>query len=191
MRLNIGRPLLTALVAIPASNLIKVVYGFGVGTAGIGEWNPLQVKLLMLHGEGDEVIGPPDILVVGKNSQEQVEVITPTDAWVQQLLTEKGETFGRHLVAPRNVEEKEVIMKLAPIPTYIVYDGLEKDLHAADIYKRLLKCEFQSDMIKHAKKFLRAQLVGPLRNEDNKPYVPHHDWNQMPLVEAKVWRREN
>ena len=186
LRLNIGTTLLTALVAIPASNLIKVVYGFGVGTAGIGEQNPLQDQLLMLHGEGDEDIGPPDILVIAKDGREQVEVLTPSDETVQQLLTDKGTTFGRYLVAPRNVNDREIIMKVAPIPTYMVYNGFAKDLHAADIYKQLLKSEFQNDMIDHAKKFLRAQLVGPLRNKDNKPYVSQQDWNQMPPVEAKV-----
>ena len=58
LRLNMGKALLTALVAIPATNLVKLVYGIGVGSAGIGEVNPLGDKLLMLHGEGDAILGP-------------------------------------------------------------------------------------------------------------------------------------
>lgn len=42
----------------------------------------------------------------------------------------------------------------------------------------------------HAKAFLRAQLVGPLRNDDNKPYVAHSEWNKMFPVEAKLWRKD-
>ena len=40
LRLNSGNAILTALVAILATSMVQVVYGFGVGTAGIGEANP-------------------------------------------------------------------------------------------------------------------------------------------------------
>ena len=44
-------------------------------------------------------------------------------------------------------------------------------------------------MITHARRFLKAHLVGPLRNEDNKPYVTQEEWNMMAPVEAKKWRK--
>ena len=69
-------------------------------------------------------------------------------------------------------------------------DGFNGDLNAANIYERLLQSEHDGPMLEHAKRFLKAHLVGPLRNEDQKPYVTHDEWNQMPPRETKVWRRD-
>ena len=190
LRLNLGQTLLTCLVAIPATGMVKIVYGLGVGSAGIGEANPLEGKMLMLYGEGDKAIGPPEILVLGSESNQRITVNDPSDTEVQERLTAKGKTFGRYLIAPRNVTSSAEILRIAAIPAYLVYDGFTNDLHAAEVYERVLQCTHTSPMLEHAKSFLRSILVGPLRNEDQKPFVPQDQWNQMAPVAAKRWRVE-
>ena len=190
LRLNVGNTLLTALVVVPTTNMVKVVYGFGVGSAGVWEANPLQDKMLMLFGEGSVLLGPPKMLALEKDCTLRVEVNNPGDTQVQELLTTKGRNFGRHLIAPRNVTKVEEVMRIAPIPAYFVYNGFSNDLNAADIYEQILHSEHQSPMLVHAKTFLQAQLVGPLRNEDNKLYVGQNEWNRMLPVESKMWRKD-
>lgn len=100
LRLNVGQALLMALVAIPATHMVKVVFGFGVGLAGIGEVNALQNKLLMLHGDGDLELGPPELMVLNTSCRNKVDVNDPQDDQIQELLKTKGKHFGRHLIAP-------------------------------------------------------------------------------------------
>ena len=47
-------------------------------------------------------------------------------------------------------------MKIAPIPSYFIYDGFEKYLDAAMVYKRLMDGKQKSDMQSHALNFLRS-----------------------------------
>ena len=46
-----------ALASIPDSNLVKVVYGMGIGTPYIGQVSPITGKLLALFSEGGGVLG--------------------------------------------------------------------------------------------------------------------------------------
>ena len=85
LRLNMGTALLTALVAVPGTCMVKVVYGFGVGAAGIGEENPLQNKFLMMHGDGARTIGLPEVLVLKTEVCQKESVNTPSDTATQEL----------------------------------------------------------------------------------------------------------
>ena len=43
----------TELVSVPDSNTVKVIYGLGMGTAGIGHVSAVLGKLLALLGKGE------------------------------------------------------------------------------------------------------------------------------------------
>ena len=142
----------------------------------------------MFNGEGDKDMGRPDLMLFSTTCSSKTEMLCPNDTEVQSLLTSKGALFGRHLLAPRLVTTSQTILKIAPIPAYLVYDAFETTLNAADVYERLLHSAHDNPMIAHAKNFLKAHLVGPLRNEDDKPYVAQDEWNQSTPKEAKLWR---
>ena len=55
LRLNVGNTLLTALVVVPTTNMVKVVYGFGVGSAGVAR---RDVRRLRAVGRGTGPICP-------------------------------------------------------------------------------------------------------------------------------------
>ena len=55
----------TALVLVPDSNKVKVIYGLGMGTAGIGHISAVSGKLLALLGEGGGGPGTRTIHCVG------------------------------------------------------------------------------------------------------------------------------
>ena len=190
-RVNVGRPLMTALVAIPNTSKVKLIYGLGYGTAGIGQTSPIDNKFVMLHGEGNNTdIGYPDVLMMNTNIRKQTDIINPSDTEIKQLLTTKGENFGNFLTPPCLITTTKLLMNIAPIPAYLVYDGFEKELNAGEIYERILQSTHTSDMLKHASAFLRSVLVGPYRNDDNKPHIPLTEWNSMIPRHAKLWRKE-
>ena len=63
-------------------------------------------------------------------------------------------------------------MKIAPIPSYFIYDGFEKDLYAAIVYKRLMYSAESSHMRSHALEFLRSCMIGQWILNDIKPFLP-------------------
>ena len=190
--LNIGVKLLKALIIVPGLSKIDLIYGLGYGTVDIGKDSPIADKYLCLHGEGSTDLGPPDLRIFPNSLMESVNALTPTDDEVQHALTTKGAAYGVHLIAPRLVanDHKEKLLRIAPIPPYFVYDAFEKPLDAAMIYERLLACAHESNMIAHAKPFLRAALVGPLRTTDAKPCVALVEWTPAAPPVAKRWRQE-
>ena len=54
----------TLLIAVLDSHNVKVVYGLGIGTAGIGQISPIAGKLLGLFVEGGGVLGPAQALLL-------------------------------------------------------------------------------------------------------------------------------
>ena len=192
LRLNVGSKLMSALIILPGTSKIDLVYGLGYGTADIGDESPIADKYLCLHGEGSAELGPPDLRIFPNSISEQIEVLSPSDDEVQQALTQKGAEYGAHLIAPRLVsnENKENILRIAPIPSYFVYKAFENSLNAGMIYERLLTCTHESDMITHAKAFLRAAMVGPFRATDNKPFISLADWTPIAPAIAKKWRQD-
>ena len=54
----------TALINVPHSNIIRVIYGLGYGASGIGETSPIDNKILAMSGEGDATLGVPPTLTL-------------------------------------------------------------------------------------------------------------------------------
>ena len=53
----------TAIINIPRSSKVRLVYGGGFGASTIGTTGPLDGKFLFLHGEGGANVGPPTPMV--------------------------------------------------------------------------------------------------------------------------------
>ena len=51
-------------------------------------------------------------------------------------------------------------MKIAPIPSYFIYDGFEKDLDSAMVYEKLIDTKKTSYMHSNALNFLRSCMIG-------------------------------
>ena len=116
-------------------------------------------------------MGPPELLLLPAKAAKRCEVLNPTNKIVQTALADSGAAYGQHLILPRNIPEATTspILLIAPIPTYLVYDGFEQDLDAAMVYERLLTTTQEGPMIDHAKAFLRSALVGPFRQATKNP----------------------
>ncbi len=93
-----------------------------------------------------------------------------------------------HPLLPRNrVDETAWVLPLSPIPAFLVYDGFQGDLDAAEVYERVLSVEnHNTPMFRNLKSFLRSSLGGH-NVGDVKPYVDPLAFMAQPPPEAKVW----
>ena len=188
LKLNESRIPFVALVNIPKSNKVKVIFCPGFGSSPIGS-APASTdgKLLCLHGDGSSEWGPPQPLVFPVSGCD-VHTVTTMDATeFSEAVTEKGNAFNYPLIPECRLSETCNIRKLAPIPAYFVYDGVQGDLHAGLVYERLLKHSAEDTaMIIHAKEFLLACLSGQIQR-DPKPYMTGNIFSAPASNEARVW----
>ena len=168
LQLNEDSSPFVALVNIPRTCDVKVVFCAGMGSTPIGTTpSPIAQKLLFLHGDGNEELGPPHPLAFPSSMVTREEVAVMSEDQLLQALATKGDTFCYPLVPNTRIDESATLMKMAPIPPYFVYDGFDANLNAALVYERLL-CHSEGDnvMFDALKQFLRACLSGqPARGQ--------------------------
>jgi hypothetical protein len=187
LELNTDDVVRTALIGIPSSSEVKVIYSGGFGASGIGRTSSEDGKFLFLCGEGGNDVGTPTTMSLPASIRDQNEVAIMTAAQFTSKLTEKGANFTWPLYTRDRIQNSYDIMQLAPIPPFLVYDGLESDLNAALVYERLLFTDTDGlPVYQHAKNFLLSCLSKHNVN-DNKPYVNHRLLLQQPTVDARRW----
>jgi hypothetical protein len=187
LELNTDNIVRAAIIGIPSSSEIKVIYSGGFGASGIGRTSVEDGKFLFLCGEGGNDIGTPTTMSLPATIRDQKEVATMTAAQFSSKLTEKGANFTWPLYTRDRIQTMGTIMQIAPLPPFLVYDGLESDLNAALVYERLLFTDTEGlPVYQHAKNFLLACL-SKHNAADNKPYENHTLLLQQPTVDARRW----
>lgn len=185
--LNSDDSLFTTLVAVPDSNRVKLVYGLGFGTAGIGRVSSVAGKLLALTGEGGGEIGPAQTMVLDASLKVKVTMKNITTAQVATVFGSGNQRVDQSVMKALDVHGESTIMKMAPIPPYLVYDGFEDDLDASMVYERVMDCQHDSPMRSNALEFLRTCMIGQWRTADIKPFLPAEQWHRMLPMEARLW----
>ena len=190
LRLNESTKRYTALVNIPRTTLVKVVFCPGMGSSPIGEAaSPIDDQFLLLHGDGSEDMGPPAALCLPKVIATPRVVNVMTEVQLKDTLASKGPTYAFPLLTKSHVITDATIIKIAPIPTYFVFDGFEKELDAALVYERLLIHNDVDDaMFRHLKSFLRGCLSTHAA-ADYKPYVDTKFFATTPVPQARRWAK--
>ena len=188
--LNNDEDIYTALVAVPGTHKVKLLYGLGIGTSRIGQVSPIANKLLTLYGEGGPLIGAPATLMFDASLRTLAPVRNPTNATIDQALQAGTHDMAKHIACAKDVAHEERIMNIAPIPAYLLYDGFEKDLDSAMVYERLRYCQHPSPMLTHAITFLRSCMVGKWRENDRKPFPKPTYFTNMPSHEARMWAQQ-
>ena len=109
----------------------------GVGLSGIGQSSPTDNNFLWMHGDGGAELGAPSTLMFPTSARDVKQVSCMTeDQFKQKLVKKGGNTYSWPLITKANVSTTQDIMSIAPIPSFLVYDGVNKDLNAAE----LLEC---------------------------------------------------
>ena len=90
-QLNKGRTCYVALVSVPKTSLVKIAYGIGFGSSPIGTTaSPVDGKLLFLQGDGNNDIGPPQLICLPATMVEKQTVVMMTENQFLAALTTKG-----------------------------------------------------------------------------------------------------
>ena len=119
-KLNSEKRLFTLLVNLPQSSLIKVVYGLGLGTSGIGDLSLNDNKLLALTGEGNVRVGCPQVLVFPKELCTVIKHIKcPTDEMTKGALKTNVTNWYRFRINALTGDDAVAnVMQIAPIPPF-------------------------------------------------------------------------
>ena len=188
MQLNMDHTPRTCLVGMPDSNRIRVLHTVGVGASGIGAVSIIDNQLLFLTGDGGPDIGTPMPLVLPPETLQKGNRICLTQEQFVTTLTTQGATHTFPLVRRSNAANTTVsVMGLAPIPAFLVLDGITNDLDAAVVLERVLSLDDTTgEMYTHLKDYLRCVLTG--HNVNDLTCRLDQDILNAPLsVEARRW----
>ena len=175
----------TAIINLPNSHKVRVLYGLGFGTAGIGQRSPLANKLLAMYSEGG-TIGPPPVLVLDATIRTKLNIPNPTNQEIEDAFT-AGHTVDRPVQMARNVNQKMDLIRVVPIPAYLVYDGLNEDLDAAMVYERLRSSAHNGAWKDTGLAFCRSCMVGTWRQTDHKPFLDSANFNAILPPQGRTW----
>ena len=149
---------LTAIIYIPNTKMVRLLYGFGIGTSGIGQTSPVDGNLLSMYGESDPQLGPPSVMMLPHTLRGIQEVIVMTHAQFATALN--GLDYNHPLLQAITVQTTQNLMKLALIPAWLAFDSFEGDLDAAALYERVVTTIYvNTPMYSHLKNFLLACLA--------------------------------
>ena len=177
----------TALISVPRSSKVMLVYCAGRGASPIGTTSNIDGQYLFLTGDAGRELGTPQPVVIPTELHHVEDIASMTHAQFSTTITTKGEHYTYPLLNRITVTNKESLMKLAPIPAYLVYDGFNTNLDAAEIYERVLSMDdHDTPTYAHLKHFLLACLNAH-NAPDHKPWVPHEFLLQPPSAVAKRW----
>ena len=176
-----------ALIALPSSSKVKVLYGLGVGASGLLNTSPIDGSVLALHGNGNATIGTPTPIMLPTSIMSTSNIKSLSEETFLAKLTSGGNGYRWPLSQERNATEEHTLVQLVPIPAFLVYDGFDKNLDAAEIYERVLSLDdHQQPVFDHLKKFLRALVVQHNQNSTTPALTPETLMQPMPN-EARVW----
>jgi len=131
---------------------VKVIYGFGFGTAPLSQAPPVNDKIMAMTGEYIAT-RQPTVFAFEPNIRNKTDIIAFTAQGIEANLTTVGPGFRLPLAcALTQVANPRVnIMQCAPIPAHLVLDGFNEDLCPVEVYERLLVCTIPSIAVDHAK----------------------------------------
>ena len=112
-----------------------MLYGFGIGTSAIGTTSPIDGNLLAMYGESDPQLGPPSAINLPHTMRDSHDVKVMTHHQLHTALATAD--YNHPLLQPIAVTTTQPLMKLAPIPAWLVYDGFEGDVDVTELYERI------------------------------------------------------
>ena len=191
LQLNMDHTPRTCLVGMPNSSKVRVLHTFGIGASGIGSVSQIDNKLLFLTGDGGPDIGTPMPLVLPPQTVNLADRLCLTAEQFNTQIKAQGAQYTFPLVRRLDAAEISVsIMQLAPIPSFLILDGIDQDLDAANVLERvLLADDTDGEMYTHLKKFFRRCITGHNVN-DTTSRLDQDTINVPPSPEARRWARD-
>ena len=166
-RLNGEQGALTAIIHVPTTMLVRLVYGIAVNNPGLKP-GLLDNKPVCLVGDIADQRTTPDAMRLYANHMTAASIFVPKIEWIKNGMDSptdlwplvKGTKFESERTA--NVAQ---IHRVCPIPPFLVLDGFERDIDIRVLYRRIKTVDDQSSAwVTHALSFLRACTLQPKAN---------------------------
>ena len=157
----------TALVPLPYSHNLRLVYGLEVGTSPIGSTSQVDGHILVLTKEANEEIGPPVPLALPPEMIKTELRPCPSGTRVQDAITAAhgNLTFPTFRSAAIALETATMMM-IAPVPAHLFLDGFEDDIPAVTAYERLIQsADVEEPYVQHALAVVRAAMLQVNRDQ--------------------------
>ena len=169
LQINMDDTPRTCLIGLPNSSKVRVIHCIGVGVSPIGAISLIDNQVLCLSGDGGQDIGAPIPLVLPPAVFNKREVLAMTQEQFTTIITTQGENYTWPLLQRIRAHEantKVIVMQIAPIPAFLVMDGINKDLDAAEVIERIMSLDnTDGEMYEHLNEFLRACLTAHNQND--------------------------
>ena len=188
LQLNMDHTPRTCVVGMPNSSKVRILHSIGIGASGIGSVSPIDNQLLFLTGDGGPDIGTPLPLVLPPETLALTQKLCLTQEQFIAQINAQGATYTFPLVRRSNAADTtETVMQIAPIPSFLILDGLSMDLDAAEVLERVLSMDDTTgEMYMHLKSFLRCCLTGHNMGDES-CRLPQEILNAPHLAQARLW----
>ncbi len=184
-----GRPdILAFLVNIPGTKLIRVGYGLSPKVTSL--LDPDGPKTFrMMTGDLEDNASTPAMISFPSSARDCSKFRVPTDDKVDSMREEWPDQWpvfkASELRDTRGVDS--MIMKIAPVPFFVVQDGLEMDLSAEAVLERIQSMDdYREEYLQHAACFLKACLVQYPANH-KKPSLDVTSFASRASSDDKTW----
>ena len=135
-----------AVVKIPSLSKVRLVFDVGFGLQILVAMpSKMANQCVMLSGEGGPYLGCPNVLTLPASSNQLAYITTMTVKQFITKVTKKVTAYNYSLLAHSNVSDTTKILQIAPVPTFLVSNGFEKDIYAAEVLKVVLSMDRDSD----------------------------------------------
>jgi hypothetical protein len=177
------------LINVPNSTRVRVLYGIRSTTDT--PLNPDATRKLRFLTQDlpDDTAKAPGVLELPTSVRDKVTMAVPSDASFDALEvwpTTWNAFLGSALTDAVNVE----IMKIVPVPFFVVRDGLEGDLSAQNVYERLTSMDDweAKPYLRHAVDFVKACTTKYRANQKN-PHVSAESLMQVVTPKQRAFAR--
>ena len=171
-------PVVCALVNVPKLKMVKLVYLLKYGAAGFMKNSPLDNKILVLTGDGDNKMGLPKQMLLPPLVITSTEVTVMTQEMFLEHIAACNGSYTYPLRPQRQLAGvvQVDVLKLATIPAYLVYDMFDGMADAANILERVLGSPFITEpFMEHLKTFILCCISVTLVN-NNKVHLTHEEF---------------
>ena len=130
----------------------------------------------MISGQVGPDLGCPNVLTLPASIQQPSAIGTMTVKHFSAKFTAKGLTYSYYLRSRTNVGGTTELLQIAPIPPFLVYDGFEKYLNAAELIEPILAMDSKGvgqAMTLHLQQFLLSCLSS--HNSNNTKLYVHSE----------------
>ena len=177
------------LINVPNSTNVRVIYGIRSTTDTPLDPDSTRKLCFLTQDLPDDTAKAPGVMELPTSVRDKITMSVPSDASFDAL--EAWPNTWNAFTGTSLADAVEVtIMKLVPVPFFVVRDGLEGDLAAQNVYERLTSMDAwdTKPYLRHAVDFVKA-CTTKYRANTKHPYVSADHFMQVVTGKQRAFAR--